>query len=268
MFFLRERPDPPGSLRGRRLVTLVGFGLVSIALMAGFSSAVRAQSKGEKSPSQSQINESLDEKLKAVERERDDLRKRNAELELRLKQLQATVDNLVHQALREQPAPPVPIPPQPGRPTSGMLPPRPLGPFIGRFRPPFFPPSGAPDPVELAVAFSDAIGEKEAAKPALDAAKQKVQTAGGANRFDVDAALAQLSKAERKVQLLRRIVTAARQVAAEEAERMHKLGAAHVVSLAEVRNAEVRLKILDEILATDPEPAKRPTDSPRQPAAK
>jgi len=264
MFFQRERPDPPGSLRRRRLVTLVGFGLVSIALMVGFSSAVQAQSKEEKSPSQSQINESLDEKLKAVERERDDLRKRNAELELRLKQLQATVDNLVHQALGEQPAaPPTPLPPP-----VGVFPRRPLGPIITRFRPMFPPFPGTIDPVELAVAFSDALGEKEAAKPANETAKQQAPMFSGGTRSDLVPAAAPLLKANRKVQLLRTIITTAREVAADEAERMRKLGAVHAVSMSEVRNADVRLKILDEILATDPETVNKPAESPHPAGAK
>ena len=47
---------------------------------------------------------SAEERLQALERERDDLKKRNAELEQRLRQLQTTVDNLVHDAVGEQPA--------------------------------------------------------------------------------------------------------------------------------------------------------------------
>ena len=66
-------------------------------------------------------------------------------------------------------------------------------------------------------------------------------------RSDVDAATARLAAAERKVRLLRSIVTTARAVAAEDVERMRKLGAVRAVSVAEVRNAEARLKILDEI---------------------
>ena len=46
---------------------------------------------------------------------------------------------------------------------------------------------------------------------------------------------------------------------------MRKLGGVRAVSVAEVRNAEARLKILDEILATDPEAATKPANSP-QPA--
>jgi hypothetical protein len=258
MFFLGKRLRSAGGFGRRRLVTLVGFALVSMALSAGLGSAVRAQSKGEESPAQSPVKESLDERLKAVERERDELKKRNADLELRLKQLQATVDNLVHQALGEQPpAPPTPLPPP-----ATMFPRRVPGPVFARF-PPMFPPfRGTVDPVELAVAFSDALGEREAARPAFDTAKQKPSTGNGGTRPDVDTATpAQWLKANRKVQLLRNIITTARQVAADEAERMRKLGAVHAVSVSEVRNAEARLKILDEILATDPEAPKTPADS-------
>jgi cell division septum initiation protein DivIVA len=265
MFFLRKRPRRAGSFPRRRWVTLFGCGLVSTALSAGFGSALLAQSTGEKAPAQSpaqssaqpQVGESVDEQLKALQRERDDLKRRNADLELRLKQLQATVDSLVHQALGEQPAaPPAPLPP-----AAGLFPRQALGPVITRFRPMFPPFPGIVDPVELATAFSDALGEKEAARPALDAAQQKASAGNGGTKVDVDAASARLHKASRKVQLLRNILTTARQVAADEAERMRRLGAVHAVSVAEVRNADARLKIFDEILAADPDAVKTPADA-------
>jgi hypothetical protein len=258
MSFLREWHRSVSSFRGRTLVRSVGFGLVSAALGTGFGAPAHAQFKEKEAPAQLQGEKSLEEKLKEAEGERDDLKKRNADLELRLKQLQATVDDVVHQALGEQPAArPFALPP-----LTGTITRRPMGPFISQFRPVFPPFGGMPDPVELAVAFSDALGEQEVAKPALEAAKQKVGMGRGATRFDVDAATAQFFKAERKVRLLQNIITTSRTVAADEAERMRKLGIARAVSVVEVRNAETRLKILDEILATDPEAAKQPADSP------
>ena len=95
---------------------------------------------------------SVEEKLKEVERERDDLKKRNAELEQRLKQVQASVDDQVHQALTEPPGPRAyAFPPQGG--TFGR---RMSGPFVSQFRPMFPPFSGMSDPVELAISYSDA----------------------------------------------------------------------------------------------------------------
>jgi hypothetical protein len=250
---LSQHPVPAASRSRRRWTRIVGFGLASAALSAGIGLGVHAQSKDDNSPAQSAGEKSVDEKLKAVERERDELKGRNADLELKLKQLQATVDNLVHQALGERPATPPFSPP----PSAGSYSPRPQGPFVTRFRPMFSPFSGLPDPLELAIAFSNALGEREAAKPALEAAKVKVGMGRGGSRFDV-AASAQLLTAERKVRLLRNIVATARRVAADEAERVRKLGAVRAVSMAEVRNAEARLKILDEILASDPDAPKTP----------
>jgi hypothetical protein len=215
--------------------------------------AVPAQSAGEKS---------VEENLKEMERERDDLKRRNADLEQRLKQLQASVDNQVHQALGE---------PENARaysfqPPAGMYGRRMPVPFVGQFRP-VFPFGGLPDPVELAISYSDALGEKDTARPALQAAKQKVDLGRGGSVTDVDAATARLAAAERKVRLLRSIVTTARAVAAEDVERMRKLGAVRAVSIAEVRNAEARLKILDEILSSDPEAAaKSASANPPSPA--
>lgn len=251
---LSQQPVRAASRARRRWTRIVGIGLASAALSAALGLGVHAQSKDENSAAQSAGEKSVDEKLKAVERERDELKGRNADLELKLKQLQATVDNLVHQALGEQPATPPFLPP----PSAGSYSPRPQGPFVTRFRPMFSPFSGLPDPLELAIAFSNALGEREAAKPALEAAKVKVGMGRGGSRFDVDAASAQLLTAERKVRLLRNIVATARRVAADEAERVRKLGAVRAVSMAEVRNAEARLKILDEILASDPDAPKTP----------
>jgi hypothetical protein len=238
-------------------IQFVGIGLVSAVCWGG---TAQAQSKREKLPTEpSAAAPSTEETLRAVQRERDALKRRNADLEMRLKQLQTTVDNVVRSALGEQPAPrPSALPPY-----GGAYARRPLGPFISRFRPTFPPFGGMPDPVELAVAFSEALGEQESAKPALEAAKQKVANGKGATQFDLDAASAQLRAAERKVQLLRTILTTARAVAADEAERMRKLGIAHAITDAEIRNAEARLKIFDEILSADPNAPTNPARSPR-----
>jgi hypothetical protein len=251
---------------------LVALGLVTAVLGTGAVSTVGAQSKDEKpadrvpaeSPSQASSEKSAVEKLKEVERERDELKKRNADLELRLKQLQAAVDDQVHQALGET------VPPHAfAFPPSGAMSTRqPVGPFISRFRPMFPPFNGMPDTVELAIAFSDALGEKETARPALEAAKQKVNLGHGATSFDVETASAQFARAERKVRLLRSMVTTSRDVAADEAERIRRLGAVHAVALAEVRNAEARLKMLDEILASDPDAVAKSSKVPPPPEPK
>jgi hypothetical protein len=241
---------------GSRRTLVLFLGLV-IGLVGFAVSAAQDESKA-KPPAQSAGDKSIDDKLKEVERERDDLKRRNAELEQRLKQLQASVDDQVHQALGEREgARAYAFPPQAG--TFGRRMP---GPYVSQFRPMFPPFGGLPDPVELAISYSDALGEKEAAKPALDAAKQKVDLGRGGSATDVDAASARLSAAERKVRLLRNIVSTARAVAAEDVERMRKLGAVRAVSVAEIRNAEAKLKILDDILASDAESTSKPLNPP------
>jgi hypothetical protein len=251
---------------------LVALALVTSVLGVGGVSAVEAQSKDGKpadpvpaeTPTQVPGENSAAEKPKEVERERDELKKRNADLELRLKQLQAAVDDQVHQALGETGT---------ARtltfPSSGAMSARqPVGPFISRFRPMFPPFNGMPDTVELAIAFSDALGEKETARPALEAAKQKVNSGHGATSFDVETASAQFAGAERKVRLLRNMITTSRDVAADEAERIRRLGAVRAVSTAEVRNAEARLKMLDDILASDPDAVAKSSKVPPPPEPK
>jgi hypothetical protein len=231
-------------------LTIAVAGSAALAAQDEFKPKPAAQSTGDKS---------IEDKLKEVERERDDLKRRNAELEQRLKQLQATVDDQVHQALGEggEGVRAYAFPPPAG--AFGRRGPRP---FVSQYRP-MFPSFGAlPDPVELAIAFSDALGEKGVAKPALDAAKQRVELGRGGSTTDVDAASARLSAADRKVRLLRGIVTTARAVAAEDVERLRKLGAVHAVAAVDVRNAEAKLKILDDILAMDPESTSKPAIAP------
>jgi hypothetical protein len=250
-----QRNVLPGRLWQRVVVCCIS---LVIGLAASGLLAADDESKVQSS-TPSANGKSVEQRLKEIERERDELKRRNAELEQRLKQVQASVDDQVHQALAEPQGPRAyAFPPQGGTFSRRMS-----GPFVSQFRPMFPPFSGIPDPVELAISYSDALGEKDAAKPALDAAKQKVDLGRGGTALDVDAAAARLSAAERKVRLLRNIVTTARTVAAEDVERMRKLGAVRAVSVAEVRNAEARLKILEDILAMDSDAAtSKPANAP------
>ena len=231
MRFFNLRADKRDG-RGPRWASAMGLALLGTVL-SGHPGQLALAQTGEEKPAAQAPAKSTDADLQAVVRERDELKKRNADLEQKLKQLQAAVDNVVHQALDEQPGAtsgPAPAPGVFGR--------RPFGPFVSQYRPMFPPFGGTPDPVELAVAFSDAIGQKEAARPALEAARQKMQSGSGATRFDVDAAEARVLSADRKLRLLRNMIKTARSVAADEAERMRKLGAARAVSVAEIRNSE------------------------------
>jgi len=255
----------PFGRSGRRLETMVRIGLLCVAFTTGRAVALRAepplrpQNAEQKSSDPAPVQLSAEERLQALERERDDLKKRNAELEQRLRQLQTTVDNLVHEAVGEQPAAQRPVFP----PMVGMAPPRGFGPFMTQFRPMFPPFNGMPDTVELAIAFSDALGERDVAKPAVVAARQKAQSGHSGSNADVNLATAQLLRADRKVRLLQKIITTARNVAADEAERMRKLGAVRAVSTADVRNANARLNMLDEILAADPELETKASNTPK-----
>jgi cell division septum initiation protein DivIVA len=238
-----------------------------IALIAGCGPAgvlraeppLPAQAAAQKSPDVAPNEASTEDRLRTLERERDDLKKRNADLEQRLRQLQTTVDNLVHEAVGEPPSTQSPA----LLPAMGMVPRRGFGPFMTQFRPMFPPFNGMPDTVELAIAFSDAIGERDAARPAIAAARNKAQSGRGGSDADVNLATAQLLRADRKVRLLRNIIRTARNVAADDAERMRKLGAVRAVSTADVRNANARLNMLDEILAADSEQETKPTNTPK-----
>ena len=265
MFFLREWHRSSRGIRGRQRRKIERIGIIALIAGCGAAGLLRAepplppQTADQKSSDRASSEVSPEERLKTLERERDDLKKRNAELEQRLRQLQATVDNLVHEALGEQPSTqPSALPP-----AVGMVPRHSFGPFMTQFRPMFPPFNGMPDTVELAIAFSDAIGEREAARPAVAVARQKAQSGHGASDGDMNLATAQLLRADRKVRLLRNIITTARNVAADEAERMRRLGAVHAVSTAEVRNANARLNMLDEILAADSEQETKPTNTPK-----
>jgi len=208
---------------------------------------VRAQAPPEKSG---------EERFKAVERERDELKKRNADLEARLRGLQTTVDKLVRDAVGEQKneAPPywsaAPMIPQ--RPAP------PFGPRFGPMMPPFQPPSSV---VEMAVAFGDALGERDAAL--VERPKQSAEK--GPGQKEADAASDHLKRAERKLEILRKIIATARDAAAADVERMHKLGAVHAVSTADVQYSEAKLKMLDMILAEDPNAPKRSDNGKPQP---
>ena len=266
MYFLRDWHRSSRGIRGRQRRKIERIGIIALIAGCGTAGLLRAeppfplQTTEQKSSDRASSEVSPDERLKTLERERDDLKRRNAELEQRLRQLQTTVDNLVHEALGEQPSTqPSPLPP----PAVGMVPRRSFGPFMTQFRPMFPPFNGMPDTVELAIAFSDAIGERDAARPAVTGARQKAQSGRGGSNADVNLATAQLLRADRKVRLLRKIITTARNVAADEAERMRRLGAVHAVSTADVRNANARLNMLDEILASDSEQETKPTNTPK-----
>ena len=204
---LSDRRDDVASSSRPRWTKLVGFGLVGAALSAGFGSAVHAQSKEERSAGPVTGRE-------IGRREAEGGRARAGRAEGTQRRFGAEAQTASgHRG-------------QPGASSTGraagcvtlracrrrpeLTPRRPLGPFVTQFRPMVPPFGGMPDPVELAIAFSDALGEKEAAKPALEAAKQKVGMGRGATRFDVDAASGQLLRANRKVRLLRNIITTAR----------------------------------------------------------
>jgi hypothetical protein len=196
-----------------------------------------------------------DDRIKALERERDGLKKRNGVLELRLKQLQATVNNQVTEALGPslggQGDEPPPAPHPPGEPAiSGA----PVAPPVSYFQaapwrsigPPFtrsagiFSPLQSPvDLVSLSVAYQDALGELRRSR------QTKVFKE---NRPGVD-----VDTAEGKVRILRSITKAVRDQLAEEVDRMHKLGAVHAVPSMDVRNLDTKLRILDLILAQDPD---------------
>ena len=204
------------------------------------------------SMSLAQDAKSTDDRIKALERERDELKKRNGLLELRLKQLQATVNTQVSDALQHSgggpgEAPPLPHPPGEPPVTAAPVPSaigsyqtsywRPIGPPFTRSAGIFSPLQQPVDLVTLSVAYQDALGE-------LRRARKSKETGMTASR-DVDSA-------ESKVRLLRSITKAMRDQLSEEVDRMHKLGALHAVPAMDVRNLETKLRILDLILGQDP----------------
>lgn len=221
-----------------------GLALVIAAITLCCGGALSAQGTADKS---------LEDRLKAVERERDELKKRVAHLELTLKQLQSTVDGVSREALAEQSGGGTSVVP-----TGGVVSRRPVGPYLTRLAPLLPPMQATPDVVALAVAFSDALGDKEAAKSMLEAIKRKAGTTPETLRQELDANAVQFQKAERKVRLLRQIVITMRDEAAAQVERMHRLGAMRAVASADVQYAEGRLKVIDLILAEDPENLPKP----------
>jgi hypothetical protein len=194
-----------------------------------------------------------DERIKALERERDELKQRNGLLELRLKQVQSTVNRLVNETLDTLPAnqaaaaPPVPHPPgEPpatDRPLTAtayqLLQWRSVGPPFTRSAGLFSPLQQPVDVVNLAVAYQDALAE-------LRRLREASSTNSKASKAD-------LASTETKVRLLRSITTTVRDELADEVDRMHKLSAVHAVPTMDVRNLESKLKIVNLILAHDPE---------------
>ncbi len=200
-----------------------------------------------------------DDRIKALEHERDELKKRNSLLELRLRQLQASIDRTVTETLdtatldRTNTVPPVPHPP--GEPAAkeipvvapfGSLPAvswRTLGPSYSRFAGIFSPLQQPLDLVSLAVAYQDALGELRRACAAKEFLPNRAS--------DVDSAL-------EKVRLLRSMTKTMRDSMSDAVDRMHKLDSVHAVPTMDVRNLEAKLQILDLILSRDPEVAAAP----------
>src|ERR1700685_517134 len=172
---------------------VAGLAVVSAACLIS-GSAPAGQGPAGTRPAEGLAEQFGADQLQALQRARDALKKRNAELEARLKTLQATVDTIVRQALGQAVPPPIPMPPQeaPAGTTS-----RRRIPFVGRF-PPMFPAfPGTIDPVEMAIAFSDAVSEKETARSAADAAKSKRSSENSGNAADAETPSASLAKANR-----------------------------------------------------------------------
>jgi hypothetical protein len=229
-------------------------------------------------------DQSADARVKALEKERDELRVRNLELENRLKQLQRTVDSIVSDtaqtsrmpALAGSPSsvtPPAAQPPdEKSNGTSSASTPAttstptyasspvisPVDPLIRRRVGPYYSPLGpgpitnplqAPaDLIGLAVAYQDALAERQAVPTPKD------------KQFWPN-----FSPADRKVRLLRSITKTIRDQVADEVERMHQLAAVHAVPTMDARNMQTKLRILDLILAQDPEAPSEttaPTDKP------
>jgi hypothetical protein len=218
---------------------------------------------GRARPAIAQSAPSADERIKALESERDELKKCNGVLELRLKQLQATVNKQITEALEGSPAgqattqPPVPHPP--GEPVSTAAPFSPpvsylqtapwrsLGPAYTRSAGVFSPLQSPLDLVSLAVAYQDAIGELQRVRQAKDS-KESHPNVG-------------VEAAESKVRLLRSMTKTMRDQLAEEVDRMHKLDAVHAVPIMDVHNLDAKLRIVDLILSHDPE-AERASSAP------
>jgi hypothetical protein len=194
-----------------------------------------------------------DHRIKALQRERDELKQRNGLLELRLKQLQATVNKLINETLDTLPAdqagatPPVPHPPgeppatdRPLTPTAyQLLQWRSVGPPFTRNAGLFSPLQQPLDVVNLAVAYQDALAE-------LRRIRDPQPASSHTSKADLDSA-------RNKVRLLRSITTTVRDELADEVDRMHKLSAVHAVPTMDVRNLDSKLKIINLILAEDPD---------------
>jgi hypothetical protein len=89
------------------------------------------------------------------------------------------------------------------------------------------------------VAYQDAISEAQKSRPAKDSKESRSS--------------ADLDRAERKVRLLRSITMTLRDQAAAEIDRVRKLAAVHAVPVVDIRNLDAKMKILDLILAQDPD---------------
>ncbi len=204
-----------------------------------------------------------EDRIKALEHERDELKKRNSLLELRLRQLQTSIDRTVTETLdtatldRSNAVPPVPHPPgepaangTPVPPAIGSFPVaswRTLGPPHSRMAGVFSPLQQPLDLVSLAVAYQDALSGLRRARAAKEFLPNRAS---------------EVESAVEKVRLMRSMTKAMREAMAEQVDQMHKLSAVHAIPTMDVRNLDAKLKILDLILAGDPEAGPASTDSP------
>jgi hypothetical protein len=101
--------------------------------------------------------------------------------------------------------------------------------------------------IGLAVAYQDALGAVQKARQGKDAKEA--------------AASGDLDPTERKVRLLRSITMTLRDQAAAEVDRVRKLAAVHAVPVIDLRNLDAKMKILDLILAQDPDAGPMPTEA-------
>jgi hypothetical protein len=231
-----------------RAIALTGLVLAAFATPA----PLRAQSPADKP---------ADDRLKAIERERDELKKRTDVLETRVKQLQDALDKLGQPRIR--PAAPSEAPywerDRPNIPRESIAP---RGSDFAGYR---MPPMVAthetmPDIVSIAVAFSDAVSDVESARPYLEMVRKQMGN-GGSNPRDAVAASGQLQKAERRLRLLRKIITTMRDELAAEADRIRNLTKVGAIPSIVVAARDARVKLLDQILAEDPERPAKPADA-------
>jgi septal ring factor EnvC (AmiA/AmiB activator) len=223
-------------------------------------------SLGGKVWAQAPQNGSLEQRLKTVETERDALRKEVDELQARVTELQRTIDSFrrgiprlppnsvqqqiwdrMHAAQSENAAAQPERQPQIG-PTAIVH-----RSIYQRLQ---------PDLVSLAVPFSDAAAATVRAKTELEAAKRE-RPQGGEQAVRNETS--DLRAAEQKLRVLRRMLVTLRDDYATENDRIRQLTQAGAVPTAYLHDRELQVKLLDALLAEDPEaPAK--VNPPPKPA--